>query len=523
MSNALKKIINSNIQNHNIYKSKYDTMKINSIIFNKKTHYLSLFKDYILWNDITEFLQIYYHYNIIKIYFKKYFKPKEIFYTICYIHKKVNNIMLLNKKANQNFIKLKKDEKENQLKKEFSNILNNISANDTHFSIINNSQITESTIDNIGVNDDITQSIDLRINQNYDFNEIEKEIDFVKGFNANDKTIENLMYLIKDKNYLKNKKEEAKIINKKKGNNLNEINPYLKININQKINEENNFIKKHIKIRTGIGRDIKISGNNSKEKNELNTWTLKRKKTNIEVKKEFNKTLKKPNLSINVSSQNTKCDIQISQNYLNQNNKEKKIIQLKNKKMMKIHPLKLQFEFELSQPKEINSSSNRNINLNSQTLLKASNKSLNSITTNATNTTTNIHNTKKSIRNNTRNNKIKNNLNNFNVISEERFTYSKKPFFKKSKNHFVNNGNPRYLNNNNIQTKNTFEYLINYKSELINDKLTSTKNQISGKKSYKSNNHKNKLICIKLTNDGNNKMQIKDFENSNYLERTNFY
>ena len=243
MSNIEKKIINSNLQKYNIYKSKYDTMKINSIIFNKKTHYLSLFKDYIIWNDITEFLQIYYHNHIIKIYFKKYFKPKELFYTICYIHKKVNNIILLNKKTNQNFIKLKKDEKENQLKKEFSNILNNISSNDTHFSIINNSEITESTIDNIGVNDDITQSIDLRINKNYDFNEIEKEIDFVKGFNANDKTIENLMYLIKDKNYLKHKKEEPKIIRKKKDINLNETNPYLKININKKLNEDTNLIK----------------------------------------------------------------------------------------------------------------------------------------------------------------------------------------------------------------------------------------------------------------------------------------
>ncbi len=64
-----------------------------------------------------------------------------------------------------------------------------ISANDTHFSIINNSEITESNIDNIGVNDDITQSIDLRINKNYDFNEIEKEIDFVKGFNENEKLL----------------------------------------------------------------------------------------------------------------------------------------------------------------------------------------------------------------------------------------------------------------------------------------------------------------------------------------------
>ena len=514
MSNIIKKIINSNLEKHNIYKSKYNIMKINSIIFNKRTHYLSIFKDYIIWNDITEFLQIYYHNNIIKIYFKKYFKPKEIFYTICYIHKKINNIMLLNKKENQNFIKTNNNQKENQLKKEFSNILNNISNNDTHFSIINNSQITESTIDNIGVNDDITQSIDLRINKNYDFNEIEKEIDFIKGYNSNDKTIENLIYLIKDKNYLNHKKEEPKIIRKKKD--INEINQCLKININKKLNEDNNFIKKKIKIRT---REYKLSGNNSKEKNELNTWTLKRKKANIEVNKEFSKTLKKPNISINVSNQNTKCDIQIP---LRNNNEEKKIIQLKNKKIMKVHPLKLQFEFELSQPKEINSSSNRNINLNSQTLLKASNKSLNSITTNATNTTINIHNTKKSIRKNTRNNKINNNINNFNVISEERFTYIKKPFFKNTKNHFVNNGNQRNVNNN-IQSKNTFEYLINYKSELINDKLTNIRNQISNNKNYKSNNHKNKLICIKLTNDVKNKIQIKDFENSNYLDCTNYY
>ena len=176
------------------------------------------------------------------------------------------------------------------------------------------------------------------------------------------------MYLIKDKIYLKHKKEEPKIIRKKNDINLNETNPYLKININKKLNEDTNLIKKQI-----------------------------RKKTRI--------------------------------------------------------------------------------------------------------------------------NKIKNNLNNFNVISEERFTYNKKPFFKNSKNHFVNNG----INNNNIQTKNTFEYLINYKSELINDKLASTRNQISGKKSYISNNHKNKLICIKLTNDGKNKMQIKDFENSNYLDCTNYY
>jgi hypothetical protein len=66
---------------------------------------------------------------------------------------------------------------------------------------------------------------------------------------------------------------KPKIIRKKNDINLNEINPYLKININKKLNEDTNLIKKQIKIRTGIGREIKLSGNNSKEKNELNTWT----------------------------------------------------------------------------------------------------------------------------------------------------------------------------------------------------------------------------------------------------------
>ena len=60
MSNKyINHIINSNIQKYNTSKSKYNIMKINTIIFNKKTHYVSSFKDYLIWNDITEFLQIY--------------------------------------------------------------------------------------------------------------------------------------------------------------------------------------------------------------------------------------------------------------------------------------------------------------------------------------------------------------------------------------------------------------------------------------------------------------------------------
>ena len=215
MSNKyINHIINSNIQKYNTSKSKYNIMKINTIIFNKKTHYVSSFKDYLIWNDITEFLQIYFTTKVIKVFFKRYFKPKSIFYSLCYINKKISKIMCLNKNLNENMIKIKNEKNENEkLKIEFSNILNSLSNNDTHFSIINNSQITETTIDNIGVNDDITQSFDLN------FNEIDKEIEFINGNNINDKTIENLMNIMKEKQN-KNKNDEKKIIKKKKNDNL---------------------------------------------------------------------------------------------------------------------------------------------------------------------------------------------------------------------------------------------------------------------------------------------------------------
>ena len=218
MSNKyINHIINSNIQKYNTSKSKYNIMKINTIIFNKKTHYVSSFKDYLIWNDITEFLQIYFTTKVIKVFFKRYFKQKEIIYSLCYINKKISKIMSLNKNLNENMIKIKNEKNENEkLKIEFSNILNSLSNNDTHFSIINNSQITETTIDNIGVNDDITQSFDLN------FNEIDKEIEFINGNNINDKTIENLMNIMKEKQN-KNKNDEKKIIKKKKKKKIKKI------------------------------------------------------------------------------------------------------------------------------------------------------------------------------------------------------------------------------------------------------------------------------------------------------------
>ena len=487
MSNKyINHIINSNIQKYNTSKSKYNIMKINTIIFNKKTHYVSSFKDYLIWNDITEFLQIYFTTKVIKVFFKRYFKPKAIFYSLCYINKKISKIMCLNKNLNENMIKIKNENENEKLKIEFSNILNSLSNNDTHFSIINNSQITETTIDNIGVNDDITQSFDLN------FNEIDKEIEFINGNNINDKTIESLMNIMKEKQN-KNKNDEKKIIKKKKNDNLILLSKDFESNLKskKKLNEENTYLKKfYIK-------DAKLSANNSIEKN-LNTWTLKRKKINIEINKEFNKTLKKPTISKNSNHQTTICDIKLPNNFFLKN-EDKRKSQCRNQKIVKIHPLKLQFEFELSQPKDT-FFSNRNFNINSQMTLKMSNKSLNS---NTTNETKNIN-----INNNFINhlNNNKNNIEPYNKKNEINCMQK-----STSKNQKINN---KSKNKNNLSSKDH----INHKYEYKNDKLLTSRNQITSlKKNY---TNKNKLI-IKLTNGKKNKIKIKEFEDSIYLENIN--
>ena len=123
-----------------------------------------------------------------------------------------------NQKEKKTIYKLEyeKDQDENN-KLIFSYILNTIITNSTikefsSFNFLN----TETTIDNLHVNDDITMTLDLNINKNYDYNEIEKESNFVCDKNMNDKTILNIINLLngKQKNF-NNKKIKTNFIEKK--------------------------------------------------------------------------------------------------------------------------------------------------------------------------------------------------------------------------------------------------------------------------------------------------------------------
>ena len=45
----------------------YNAKMINDILYNEKTHYVEMFKEYLLYEDYNEFLRQYYHKTLVKI------------------------------------------------------------------------------------------------------------------------------------------------------------------------------------------------------------------------------------------------------------------------------------------------------------------------------------------------------------------------------------------------------------------------------------------------------------------------
>ena len=55
-----KLIINNNLQKYNTSITKYNVYIINAIIFDQRNHIVTLFKNYLLWDETSEFLKRYY-------------------------------------------------------------------------------------------------------------------------------------------------------------------------------------------------------------------------------------------------------------------------------------------------------------------------------------------------------------------------------------------------------------------------------------------------------------------------------
>ena len=64
----LKNIINQRLCKYNIDINKFYVLIINYLIYNKPLHFVSLFKDYLIYDDNNEFLNEFYNKNISNIF-----------------------------------------------------------------------------------------------------------------------------------------------------------------------------------------------------------------------------------------------------------------------------------------------------------------------------------------------------------------------------------------------------------------------------------------------------------------------
>ena len=544
-----KHIINSNLQKYNIFLDKYNKMKINTIIYNKKIHYVSKFKDLLIWNDFSEFLPAYYDNTLISLFFEELIQYQTYFKYPCFVNKSIDNIMKLNRKR-KNIINRNKFQDKIKLKVEFSNILNSIERTQSYNSIkanIANNNVSETTIDNIGINDDITISLDLKINKAYDYKEIEKEIDFVKEKNyKNDKIIENLLNSINEKEYLENNYQTIKTYYSNHHKNMNN-NLFNYNNTNLKLSSTNiRKIPTQEKETKTINKKPSYSRNQFSKKmgdlslNKKQSYSLKIKEIKDTKHEENLINHSKEGLSKNRRTKSTSHvfipnnkpivkkipfnNFPTQPNLLNNNHTINKLCFNKNKN--KPHQIRTKtasnafYTLKINDEYENNSSHSKNLTVNNQMsnkflkinnsklygtkFMKMSNKSLNSMTTNATNITN--FQTPKNI-------KVNNNISNpsFYYNEHDNVVFIKKTLFDEGKKTFNQNINSSFRfsksqNKDKKSGKNHKNYNINQnnknnKTQNWNERFSSTRvkkiEYISQRKN--DNNNKSKKNIIGLT------------------------
>ena len=541
-----KHIINSNLQKYNIFQDKYNKMKINTIIYNKKIHYVSKFKDLLIWNDFSEFLPAYYDNTLISLFFEELIQYQTYFKYPCFVNKSIDNIMKLNRKR-KNIINRNKFQDKIKLKVEFSNILNSIERTQSYNSIkanIANNNVSETTIDNIGINDDITISLDLKINKAYDYKEIEKEIDFVKEKNyKNDKIIENLLNSINEKEYLENNYQTIKTYYSNHHKNMNN-NLFNYNNTNLKLSSTNiRKIPTQEKETITINKKPSYSRNQFSKKmgdlslNKKQSYSLKIKEIKDTKHEENLINHSKEGLSKNRRTKSTSHvfipnnkpivkkipfnNFPTQPNLLNNNHTINKLCFNKNKN--KPHQIRTKtasnafYTLKINDEYENNSSHSKNLTVNNQMsnkflkinnsklygtkFMKMSNKSLNSMTTNATNITN--FQTPKNI-------KVNNNISNpsFYYNEHDNVVFIKKTLFDEGKKTFNQNINSSFRfsksqNKDKKSGKNHKNYNINQnnknnKTQNWNERFSSTRvkkiEYISQRKN--DNNNKSKKILL---------------------------
>ncbi len=279
-----KKILSNNLKKYNSTEQNFINNRINNIIFPKKSRFLSMFLDNLIYNDFTDFLSTFYSYNLSNSYLNKIVLfQKQKYYLPCYIQ---SNINLILKRRFNIMIKSEKIEERN-ISKQLQIYTNILPSNfqDSKSTINHLSENSQSIIDNLGVNDDITTTIDLNINQKYDYNELNKNIDFITDKNINndkdninndkDNTIGEIMSQIIKKEKIKKKITYFQIKQRSKNNNLIKENKVLKTQLRKRITlDENNKNSTDVRKTNPFKKTLNTENNIIKNKNNN---TMKRK------------------------------------------------------------------------------------------------------------------------------------------------------------------------------------------------------------------------------------------------------
>ena len=272
-----KKILSNNLKKYNSTEQNFINNRINNIIFPKKSRFLSMFLDNLIYNDFTDFLSTFYSYNLANSYLNKIVLfQKQKYYLPCYIQSNINLILI---RRFNIMIKSEKIEERN-ISKQLQIYTKILPSNfqDSKSTINHLSENSQSIIDNLGVNDDITTTIDLNINQKYDYNELNKNIDFITDKNINndkDNTIGEIMSQIIKKEKIKKKITYFQIKQRSKNNNLIKENKVLKTQLRKRITlDENNKNSTDVRKTNPFKKTLNTENNIIKNKNNN---TMKRK------------------------------------------------------------------------------------------------------------------------------------------------------------------------------------------------------------------------------------------------------
>ena len=322
-------IVNHNLSKYNKQKEKYYIYKIRNLMFHKKSHFTSIFTEYLIWDDNQEFLFDFYpykysHKNIpifIKFQYYSNYLPilrEQTSRAIIFknMKKKRRLLTFLSEKTKQSTYNSK------IILKKYSNILpKNLTDNSNSKTIKENknenNNISESTIDNVNANNDISMSLDFKINKKYDNQILNQNIGFVKGKNGkNDIELLNMMNYLKPintGNIYQNKK--SKIRNKFIY--LEYINNKLKSKSKEHKNKNNSLKNKYKNIKRNNKREYFVI--KTKKENKLNNNIILINKYNDQNDKTVSTKTNSYNKSFKRKSRN-------SQKFLNDENKYNELI-----------------------------------------------------------------------------------------------------------------------------------------------------------------------------------------------------